>query len=94
MVPAADVPRDVDPQQRLIERFLAEAESNPDDPLPVHMLAQLYFNIQDFANARRYSQRLIEMGADDENTFLAMLRIAQSMDHNSTTPWPDVQVHK
>ncbi|MFZ3315480.1 MAG: hypothetical protein WA259_02510, partial [Mycobacterium sp.] len=69
VVPAADVPRDIDPHQRLIERFLAEAESNPDDPLPVHMLAQLYFNMQDFANARRYSERLIEIGADDENIF-------------------------
>jgi hypothetical protein len=90
VVPAADVPRDVDPHQRLIKRFLAEAESNPDDPLPVHMLAQLYFNIQDFANARRYSERLIEIGADDENTFLAILRIAQSMD-KLDTPWLDVQ---
>ncbi len=80
VVPAADVPRDVDPHQRLIERFQAEAKSKPDDPLPVHMLAQLYFNIQDFANARRYSERLIEIGADDENIFLAILRIAQSMD--------------
>jgi hypothetical protein len=90
VVPAADVPRDVDPNQRLIERFLAEAESNPDDPLPVHMLAQLYFNVQDFANARRYSERLIEIGADEENIFLAILRIAQSMD-KLDTPWLDVQ---
>jgi hypothetical protein len=89
VVPAADVPRD-DPHQRLIKRFLAEAESNPDDPLPVHMLAQLYFNMQDFANARRYSERLIEIGADDENIFLAILRIAQSMD-KLDTPWLDVQ---
>jgi hypothetical protein len=90
VVPAADVPRDVDPHQRLIERFLAEAESNPDDPLPVHMLAQLYFNVQDFANARRYSERLIEIGADEENIFLAILRIAQSMD-KLDAPWFDVQ---
>jgi hypothetical protein len=89
VVPAADVPRD-DPHQRLIDRFLAEAESNPDDAQPVHMLAQLYFNVQDFANARRYSERLIEIGADEENTFLAMLRIAQSMDKLGT-PWLDVQ---
>jgi hypothetical protein len=90
VVPAADVPRDVDPHQRLIKRFLADAESNPDDPLPVHMLAQLYFNVQDFANARRYSERLIEIGADDENIFLAILRIAQSMDKLGI-PWLDVQ---
>jgi len=89
VVPAADVPRD-DPHQRLIERFVAEAESNPDDPLPVHMLAQLYFNKQDFANARRYSERLIEIGTDDENTFLAILRIAQSME-KLDIPWLDVQ---
>jgi hypothetical protein len=90
VVPAADVPRDVDPHQRLIERFLTQAESNPDDPLPVHMLAQIYFNVGDFANARTYSERLIEIGADDENMFLSMLRIAQSMD-KLDTPWLDVQ---
>jgi hypothetical protein len=91
VVPAADVPRDVDPDQRLIKRFLSQAESNPDDPLPVHMLAQIYFNIQDFANARKYSERLIEIGAEDqEDIFLAMLRIAQSMD-KLDTPWPNVQ---
>jgi tetratricopeptide (TPR) repeat protein len=89
VVPAAEVPQD-DPQQRLIQRFLAEAEGNPDDPQPVHMLAQLYFNVQDFARARRYSERLIEIGADEENTFFAMLRIAQSMD-KLDTPWLDVQ---
>jgi hypothetical protein len=89
VVPAANVPRD-DPHQRLIERFLAETESNPNDPQPVHMLAQLYFNVQDFARARRYSERLIQIGADEENTFLAMLRIAQSMD-KLDTPWLDVQ---
>ena len=88
--PELDVARDVDSHQRLIERFLAEVESNPDDPLPVHMLAQIYFSTQDFANARRYSERLIEIGADGENIFLAMLRIAQSMD-KLDTPWLDVQ---
>jgi hypothetical protein len=90
VVPAAAVPQDIDPHQRLIERYLADAQNNPADPLPVHMLAQLYFNVQDFANARRYSERLIEIGADEENVFLAMLRIAQSMD-KLDTPWLDVQ---
>ena len=90
VVPEADVPRDIDPQKRLIKRFLSEAESDPDDPLPVHMLAQIYFNVQDFANARTYSERLIEIGVDDESIFLAMLRIAQSMD-KLDTPWLDVQ---
>jgi hypothetical protein len=91
VMPAADVPRDVDPDQRLIKRFLSQAESHPDDPLPVHMLAQIYFNIQDFANARKYSERLIEIGAENpEDIFLAMLRIAQSMD-KLNTPWLDVQ---
>jgi hypothetical protein len=89
VVPKAEVPQD-DPQERLIERFLAEAESNPDDPLPVHMLAQIYYNAKDFDNARTYSERLIEIGTDGENTFLAMLRIAQSMD-KLDSPWSDVQ---
>ncbi|MFZ1165079.1 tetratricopeptide repeat protein [Mycobacterium sp.] len=90
VVPQADVPREVDPHQRLIDRFLLQAESNPDDPLPVHMLAQIYFNIEDFINASRYSERLIEIGAEDEDIFLAMLRIAQSLE-KLDTPWLEVQ---
>ena len=85
-----DVPRNVDPHQQLIDRFLPQAESNPDDPLPVHMLAQIYFNINDFTNACKYSERLIEIGAEDEDIFLAMLRIAQSLE-KLDTPWLDVQ---
>jgi tetratricopeptide (TPR) repeat protein len=89
VVSKAEVPQD-DPQQRLIERFLSEAESNPEDPLPVHMLAQIYYNVQDFANARKYSERLIEIGAEDEGVFMAKLRIAQSMD-KLDMPWLEVQ---
>jgi hypothetical protein len=89
VIAKADVPQD-DPQQRLIERFLAEAENDPKDPIPVHMLAQIYYNVQDFENARRYSERLIEFGAEGEDLFMAMLRIAQSMD-KLEMPWLDVQ---
>jgi hypothetical protein len=89
VVAKTDVPQD-DPQQRLIQRFLSESESDPDNPLPVHMLAQIYYNAGDFTNARTYSERLIEIGAQDEDIFLAMLRIAQSMD-KLDTPWFEVQ---
>lgn len=90
VVRKADVPQDVDPHQQLIDRFLPQAECNPDDPLPVHTLAQIYFDKKDFTNACRYSERLIEIGAEDEDIFLALLRIAQSLE-KLDTPWLDVQ---
>jgi tetratricopeptide (TPR) repeat protein len=90
VVRKADVPLDIDPHQRLIDRFLPQAESNPDDPLPVHLLAQIYFNIEDFTNACKYSERLIEIGTDDEAIFLAKLRVAQSLE-KLDTPWLEVQ---
>ena len=85
-----DMPQDVDPHQQLIDQFLPQVEANPNDPLPVHLLAQTYFLNKDFANALKYSERLIEIGVGDEDEFLARLRIAESLE-NLETSWPDVQ---
>ena len=90
VVRQADIPQDVDPLQRLIDRLLPEVERNPEDPRPVNMLAQIYFRAGDFANARKWSARMIEIGAPDEDIFLAMLRIARSLEMLGT-PWLDVQ---
>jgi hypothetical protein len=53
------------------------------------MLAQTYFHAGDFANARKWFARMIEIGGSDEGTFWAMLRVAQSMEMLGE-PWPDV----
>ena len=54
------------------------------------MLAQVYFQAGDFANARKWFARMIEIGGSDEGTFWAMLRVAQSMEMLGE-PWLDVQ---
>jgi hypothetical protein len=90
VVRQADIPQDVDPLQRLIDRLLPEVERNLQDPRPVNMLAQIYFRAGDFTNARKWSARMIEIGAPDEDIFLAMLRIARSMEMLGT-PWLEVQ---
>ncbi len=87
---SADVPRDVDPNQRFIELPRPEVTDNPDDLRPVSTLAQIYFRGGDFANARTWFERMIELGDSDEGTFWAMLRVAQSMEMLGE-PWPDVQ---
>ncbi len=84
------MPQEADSYQDLLTELLPRAESNPDDPLPVHMLAQIYYRIGGFAEACKYSERLIEMGVPDEDVFIAKLRIAQSLE-NLQKPWPDVQ---
>lgn len=85
-----DVSRDGDPHQRLIDQLLPEVERNPGDARSVSMLAQIYFRAGDFGNARKWYARMIEIGGPDEDIFLAMLRVAQSMEMLDTA-WPDVQ---
>jgi hypothetical protein len=89
VVKPADMPRDVDPHQRFIDLLSPEVTRNPGDLRSVSMMAQVYFNAGDFANARRWFARMIEIGGSDEGTFLAMLRVAQSMEMLGE-PWPDV----
>jgi hypothetical protein len=86
----ADVPRDVDPQQRIIDRLGPEVTPDSEDAHSVSMLAQVYFSAGDFANARKWFTRMIDMGGSDEGTFWAMLRVAQSMEMLGE-PWLDVQ---
>jgi len=91
VVKPPDVPRDVDPYQRLIDELLSEVQRNPTDARSVSMLAQVYFDSGDFANAQKWFAQKLEIGdSPDEETFLAMFRIAESMEKLGT-PWHEVQ---
>jgi Glycosyl transferase family 2 len=71
--------------------LLAEVERNPEDPRSVFYLAQSYFDLGDFGNARMWYARRVEMGGgEQEAVYYAMLRVAESM-ANLGQPWPDVQ---
>jgi tetratricopeptide (TPR) repeat protein len=86
---SADVDRDADPYG--LDVLLAKVESNPNDTQSVHFLAQIYFDIGDFANARKWYERQIQMGGfSDEEIYVAMLRVAESMGQLGE-PWPKVQ---
>ena len=89
VVKPADVPRDVDPNQRFIDLLRPQLTEDPGHVHSVSMLAQVYFQAGDFANARKWFARMIELGGSDEGTFWAMLREAQSMEMLGET-WPDV----
>ena len=69
--------------------LLAEVERNPDDARSVFYLAQSYFDLGDFASARRWYARRVELGGGQEEAFYAMFRVALSM-HRLGEPWPDV----
>jgi hypothetical protein len=92
VVKPADVPRDVDPHQRFIDLLLPEVKRNPTDSRPVFSLAEVYFHARDFANARKWFARRLEMdsGESTEEVFWAMLRLGHSMEKLGE-PWPDVQ---
>jgi hypothetical protein len=88
----ADVPRDVDPHQRFIDLLRPEVTANPGDVNSVFRLAQVYFHAGDFANARKWFARRVEMdsGESTEEVYWAMLRLGHSMEMLGE-PWPDVQ---
>ncbi|MGB6512857.1 MAG: hypothetical protein WBF57_07710, partial [Mycobacterium sp.] len=92
VVKPTDVPRDVDPHKRFIDQLMAEVTRNPADARPVFLLAQVYFHAGDFANARKWFARRLEMDslASTEEVYWAMLRVAHSMEMLGE-PWPDVQ---
>jgi tetratricopeptide (TPR) repeat protein len=92
VVKPADMPRDVDPHQRFIDLLLPEVKRNPSDVRPVFSLAEVYFHAGDFANARKWFARRLEMdsGEPTEEIYWAMLRLGHSMEKLGE-PWPDVQ---
>jgi tetratricopeptide (TPR) repeat protein len=92
VVKPADVPRDVDPHQRFIDLLMPEVKRNPADARPVFSLAEVYFHAGDFANARKWFARRLQMDSSEstEEVYWAMLRVAHSMEMLGE-PWPDVQ---
>ncbi len=52
--------------------------------------AQRYFEAGDFVKARKWYARRAEMNVPDEETYVAMFRVAESMEQFGE-PWPDVQ---
>jgi glycosyltransferase involved in cell wall biosynthesis len=84
--------RNADPQKYARDRdlLLAEVDRNPDDERAVFYLAESYFNLGDFANARVWAARRAEMGGWAEEIYYAMWQVAQSM-LRLNEPWPDIQ---
>jgi glycosyltransferase involved in cell wall biosynthesis len=81
--------RDNQKYPRDCDLLLAEVERNPEDARSVFYLAQSYFELGDFANARKWYTRRIDMVGWDHEVYLAMLGIAESMG-NLGAPWPEV----
>jgi len=61
--------------------LLAEVQRNPEDTRSVFYLAQSYFALGDYVNARKWYARRIEMGGWEEEAYYAMWRDAESMAH-------------
>jgi tetratricopeptide (TPR) repeat protein len=72
------------------KRLLAKVESDPDDGAAVLRLAEHHFGTGDFANARKWYERRLEMGGSDEEIYYATFQIAVSMS-NLGVPWPEVE---
>jgi len=85
--------RNRDPEKYARDRdlLLAGVERNPDDARSVFYLAQSYRDMGDYANARRWYARRVEMGGGwDEELYCAMFQVAESMSRLGE-PWPEVQ---
>ena len=70
--------------------LLAKVKANPEDARSVFFLAETYFRLEDFVNARKWYVRRVEMGGCDEEVYWAMYRLAQSIQQLGT-PWPDCE---
>jgi hypothetical protein len=70
--------------------LLARVERNPEDARAVFFLAQNYFQLDDFSNARRWYARRVEMGGNSEEVYFAMYRLANSTQQLGA-PWPDCE---
>lgn len=84
--------RNLDPEKYARDRdlLLVEVERDPEDSRSVFYLAQSYFDLGDFANARRWYQRRAEMGGWEEEVYYSLLRVGESM-LRLEEPWPMVQ---
>jgi glycosyltransferase involved in cell wall biosynthesis len=84
--------RSQDPQKYAHDRdlLLAEVERNSEDARSVFYLAQSYFDLGDFVNARKWYERRVEMGGWDEEVYYSMVRLAESME-KLDWPWLVVQ---
>jgi glycosyltransferase involved in cell wall biosynthesis len=69
--------------------LLAEVE-HPEDRRSVFYLAQSYFDLGDFANARKWYERRIEMGGWDQEIYYSMWRFAEAMAQLSE-PWAEIE---
>jgi glycosyltransferase involved in cell wall biosynthesis len=69
--------------------LLAEMERNPTDSRSAFYLAQSYFDLFDFPNATKWYRKRSEMGGWDEEVFMALRRLGDSMRSNGD-PWPEV----
>ena len=84
--------RNLDPLKYARDRdlLLAEIERDPNECRSVFYLAQSYFDLGDYANARRWYQRRAEMGGWEEEVYYSLLRVGESM-LRLEEPWPMVQ---
>lgn len=83
--------RNNDPKKYERDRdlLLAEVQRDPANERSAFYLAESYFNLGDFVNARIWSERRAAMGGWDEETFYALCQVARSM-HRLGEPWPEV----
>ena len=83
--------RNLDPLKYARDRdlLLAEMERDPEDARSAFYLAQSYFDLGDFANARRWYRRRSEMGGWDEEVYYSLLREGESM-LQLKEPWPEI----
>ena len=77
--------RDTQTYARDRDLLLAEVERNPEDARSVFYLAQSYFDLDDFVNARKWYERRVEMGGSDEEVYYSMVRLAESV---TKLDWP------
>ena len=70
--------------------LLGKIKRNPGDARSVFFLAETYFRMDDFANARKWYARRVEMGGCGEEVYYATYRLGQATQQLGT-PWPECE---
>jgi glycosyltransferase involved in cell wall biosynthesis len=84
--------RNLDPKKYERDRdlLLAEVGRNPEDVRSVFYLAQSYFDLADYGNARYWYSLRAEMGDFSEEVYYSLYRVAESMSRVGE-PWAQVE---
>lgn len=80
------------PNEELIERFKAAIDGDPDDWLLQYWLGHAYFNMGQFANAKRTVDRMLELAPEEPRAIYAAASIYRTLSQAWMVATPEAEM--